>query len=280
MHAYSVDDGETTSVPAFQIRWEEDDLSLLETHPLTPEAAATGDGDVGIDTTDDNPRGRQGGSNDDPGSDDSGLATGAIAGIVVGVALFVALVLISGFIWYRKRYLKSVQAPGQGVEGDEKPGAAASQLVNPDGLPPVYPGVPQEMQGSHQFAPPGTIQDGTAKNPAEVQAIPAYGHNPPVQYVEAAVPHQVPHQVPYGMPVSYGAPGSAPMASELYTSTTRPSELGASGYPNTGTHPPELHGVDRVAGPQPHATTGQIHPSPPVVEMQASTARPTELGSG
>lgn len=240
MHAYSVDDGETISVPAFQIRWEEDDLSVLETHPLTPEAVATGD--RGSDDRDgDSKVGPDESGGGEP--DDSGLPTGAIAGIVVGVALFVAVVLISGFIWYRKRYLKGVNGPGQGADGGEKPGAAATQLNNAEGLPPVYPGFPQEMEASYQFAPPGTIQDGTARNPAEVQAIPAVVHNPQVQEVGAAIPHQVSHEVPHGIPVGCVVPGASPGASELYTSTTRPSELEAGTYPNTGTHAPELHRI-------------------------------------
>lgn len=45
MHAFSVDGGQTTSVPAFQIRWEEGELSLLQTHLLTPGTPATGDSD-------------------------------------------------------------------------------------------------------------------------------------------------------------------------------------------------------------------------------------------
>ena len=276
MHAYSVDDGETTSVPAFQIRWEEDDLSLLETHPLTPEAAATGD--VDSDTTDDGPLRRPSGRLDDEDTVNSGLPTGAIAGIVVGVTFFVDIVLISGFIWYRKRYLKGAKASAQGVEGDRegdgKPETTASQLVNPAGLPPIYPGVPQEMEASHQFAPPGIIQDGTVKHPAEVQAIPSFVYNPAVQQLDGvAAP-------PQGVPVSHATNGSLPVASELYSYTTRPSELGPSTNLTAGTHPLELHGVDRVAGRSPAAATERTHQSHVVAEMQASTIQPTELASG
>lgn len=251
MHAYSVDDGETTSVPAFQIRWEEEDLSLLETHPLTPGAAATGDTVGGSD----NPKPAVSGGSSGGDEGGGGLPTGAVVGIAVGVALLVAIVLISGFLWYRKKYLKSAKCPGQGLGENEKPGPTVCQPLNPGVLLPVYPGGPQEMEASHQFPPPGAWQDGTAKRPAEVQAIPASVRNLPIQQPDGVTSPQ--------------------HASQIHTSTTvRPSELAGRIYP------PGPRGSHQVPELSQQTASGNVQGAPHVAEMHASTVRPVELASG
>ena len=284
MHAYTVNDGETTSVPAFQIRWEEDDLDILETHPLAAVETGSSDGDSGGDSGGGS-SGDGGSGSDNTGQEDggdtggdsggSGISTGAIAGIVVGVALLVAIVLISGFLWYRKKYLKAAKSAEQDAQG-EKPDTTSGPGVNPTGSPPIYPGVPQEMEAANRFPPTGVLQDDATKTATELQANRATVPISPVQQLDGSpVAHQSPGSPPYNMVSANG-----PVASELYSHTTRPSELGGGNHGSWGPHASELHGQHQVPELPPQATMGRVGAGSPVAEMHASTVRPIELASG
>lgn len=285
MHAFSVHGGETTSVSTFQIRWKEDDLSLLEMHPLKPAAAATGDSDgdspngggSGPKATSGVDGGNRGDSDGDEGSGGGGLPTGAIAGIVVGVALLVAIVIIAGLLWHRKRHLKQAKSDGQD-QGGQKTDAAAGQPINSTGLPPVYSGVPQEMEATQKPAPPGTFQHDLTDTAAEVHEEPRPSHHPPIQQLDGL---SVPHRPSNGIPPPTTTPRNAPLASKLYNSTTTiPSELGGGSYSNAGNYPSELHSLQGIPELSSRTVAGYTHTSPSVAEMHAFTVRPTELASG
>ena len=280
MHAFTVNGGKTTSAPAFQIRWEEDDLSILETNPLTPAAAETGDsrntpsgkssGSKSASPTD---SGSSDGSGD--GGDDNtgggGLPTGAIVGIAVGVALLVAIVLIAGFLWYRKRYLKAGQTGGgQSTTDSEKPNAGAEKPFNPEGAPPVYPDVPQEMQGSEKVAPGELPLNTPRMSPSDEQA----SHGQTIQQLGGS---PVPPAGLTGVSQHHMPGSNALMPSELYSSTsTMPIEIGSWGHPASGAYTVEIAGAPQMPELPPQQGMGELHATPVASELQASTVHPVE----
>lgn len=285
MHAFTVDGGKTTSAPAFQIRWEEDDLSLLETNPLTPAAVETGDpknipgddrprstsappsdGDVG-----------EGGGRDtsiDDNDGGGGLPTGAVVGIAVGVALLVAIVLIAGFLWYRKRYLKARRA--EELVGGEKPSAGTEKPFNPEGAPPLYPDVPQEMEGSTKVVPGELPSYGPRMSPVEGQTSKVHVYDHTVQQLDG---FPVSRPMPPGVSQHHTPASNAPMPTELHSSTkTMPTELGSWSHLGSATYPAEIDGARQVSGLLPQKGLGELHATSVTSELQASTARQTALG--
>lgn len=126
--ATNPEDDTQTDVPAFEIRWEEDDLSLLETHPQTPEAITTseptGDGstdsNLGPTETSGSAVGDRGQQNDDAAI--GGISRCTVVGIAVGVPLAVILLCAVAFYWYRRRYLKPPPPPPKYDVDNEKTG--------------------------------------------------------------------------------------------------------------------------------------------------------------
>lgn len=287
MHAFTVDGGKTISAPAFQIRWEEDDLSLLETNPLTPAAAETGDskntqrgersGPVSAyptesDTGDGTEH--EGGDNNDGGG---GLPTGAVIGIAVGVALLVAIVLIAGFLWYRKRHLKDRMS--EDVVGVEKPSTDPEKRFNPEGAPPVYPDAPQEMEGSTKMAPGHPPLNGPGMSPpGNEQASQGRAHDQAVQQLDGS-PVSPPELA--GVSQQHTPGGHVPIASERHSSTaTVPAELGSWSHPGSGTYAAGIDGIHQVPELPPQQGMGELHATPVASELQASTPRPTKRRSG
>ena len=124
MGAYTTSGRVTSYAPAFQIRWREDDLSLLETHPLTPGAPAwTTTNEESPTPTPTDTSGAQEESDEDNGG--LGLSTGAVAGIAVGVAVFAILLCSAAFVWYRRRHLKPLAAgPEDAIDSEKTSGGA------------------------------------------------------------------------------------------------------------------------------------------------------------
>lgn len=288
MHAFTVDGGKTTSVPAFQIRWEEDDLSLLETNPLTPAAAATGGSEntpggersrpKSASPTD---RGTGNGGGDSSSGDDNGegkLPTGAVVGIAVGVALLVAIVLIAGFIWYRKRYMKAEKSGGQDPMENEKTNGGKGHPFNPEGAPLVYPDLPQEMEGSTKVAPAKLPPNGPGMSPVKGRTSQGHTHGHTVQQLDGSA---VSRPAPPGISQHTTPRGNVPAPLELYSSiTTMPTELESENYPASGTYPAEIDGVHQVPELHPQQGMGELHTTPVASELQASTVRPAKRRSG
>ncbi|KAI2619859.1 hypothetical protein GGS26DRAFT_321794 [Hypomontagnella submonticulosa] len=213
-----------------QIRWASSDLSILETHPLTPGLIlATGGGD-----TDSSPTGSPTGSSDGTGlaqptgtSDESrgqgGLSTGAQVGIGVGVGLFGLLAIglaVFFILWYRKKRSKGPDA--------NKP--ATTQPQPPPGQYPVH-------QYPYMSGPGG--QQGQTPQGYSQPMYPGY-----TQYVD-----------PKTGAVTY------------YSSVPHPTELGGTAV--TSSAPTQSQGAPSVVGSQPtHArdsTVSGSQPMPPQV---------------
>lgn len=287
MHAFTVDGGKTTSVPAFQIRWEEGDLSLLETNPLTPAAAET---DNSKDTPSDEKPGSESESPTESGTGDKirdkgrdgnegggGLPTGAVVGIAVGVTLLVAIVLFAGFLCYRKRHLKARRS--EDAMGVEKLSTGPEKPFNPEGAPPVYPDVPQEMEGSTKVAPRQAPLNGPGMSPHSKQQV-SQGrpHDEAVQQLDGS-----PVSPPELASVSQQhTPGSnVPISSEFHSSTaTIPAKLESWRHPGSGTHPAEIDHIHQVPELPPQQGMGELHATPVASELEASIPRSTKRRSG
>jgi LPXTG-motif cell wall-anchored protein len=85
--------GNAKSAPAYQIRWKESDLSILQTHPLTPTAGPIG--------TRDNPSLAT--KSESPPSSKGSLGTGPKVGVAVGTVAGVILLIVAGFLLWRRR---------------------------------------------------------------------------------------------------------------------------------------------------------------------------------
>ncbi|KAM0563592.1 hypothetical protein ACHAPJ_001316 [Fusarium lateritium] len=82
------------SIYPIQVRWRESDLTILETHPLSPGVTPTSVGDNDVD------------GDESQGNDK--LSSGAIAGIVIGSVAFVILLCVAGLLLHRRRKIKRV----------------------------------------------------------------------------------------------------------------------------------------------------------------------------
>ena len=155
---------DTIIVPAFEVRWRESDLSLLETPPLTPGANPTDNPESGSRTE---PTARPT-EDPEPGSDESdnvGVSTGAVAGIAVGVAVLVAALCAAAFVMYRRRHRKT----DGGATGDT-PAEVKSFGGLTHGQPSEIgtssylgatkaPGVlPTELAGAHYYSADGAVE--------------------------------------------------------------------------------------------------------------------------
>jgi hypothetical protein len=85
--------GDANSAPAYQIRWKESDLSILETHPLTPTAS--------VGTRENPSLATASGSSQSPSA--PSLGTGPKVGIAVGAIAGVILLVVAGFLLWRRR---------------------------------------------------------------------------------------------------------------------------------------------------------------------------------
>ncbi|POS77340.1 hypothetical protein DHEL01_v204263 [Diaporthe helianthi] len=116
---------------ALQVRWQESDLSILETNPTVPgstySATATATpGSMGINTNAATPfpssgtTNAQNDSDGDPGSDsDDGLSSGAIIGIAVGVGgmgVALAVSAVAFFVWRQRKRKRETTANGTRIE--------------------------------------------------------------------------------------------------------------------------------------------------------------------
>ncbi|KAK0643729.1 hypothetical protein B0T16DRAFT_459841 [Cercophora newfieldiana] len=114
-----VSQGIDTLQPVFQIRWKSSDLSILETHPLTPGlrlAAETSSAvSVGTNTPTDSVEGRNGTSGP---ADSSGLTTAAKVGTGVGAAILAVLLFASFFLFLRRYRSTRLKQAGSPVTGD------------------------------------------------------------------------------------------------------------------------------------------------------------------
>lgn len=122
-----------SSAALIQIRWQSSDLSILETHPLTPGLRFV--------STTSAPPGELGGTSS-PNSDDSGgLSTGAKAGIGAGIGAAALLFLIAVIIFIRRHRSTRLNQPaeihlevcgtdtsGTGVKPAEKANVAYSPI--------------------------------------------------------------------------------------------------------------------------------------------------------
>ncbi|KAF4977062.1 hypothetical protein FDECE_18396, partial [Fusarium decemcellulare] len=118
LHAFSVSGKKTLSVPAFQIRWAESDLSALETHPLTPgeaSAASTAASKTAVTVTGSGPTSTDSESSS-ASSSSSGLPTGAVVGIAVGSAAIVAIIAAVIFCVFRRRLRASKKGPDPPIQ--------------------------------------------------------------------------------------------------------------------------------------------------------------------
>ncbi|MBE3043280.1 hypothetical protein IMZ48_12060 [Candidatus Bathyarchaeota archaeon] len=140
---------------AFEIRWREEDLCLLETHPQTPGAPAASGIDCESPSRSTETSGTSQEEKDGDGEDggEGGISRGAVAGIAVGVTfLAVFLCAAAFFIWYRKRNLKPPPTTPEDVLNGERTSGGAT------------PSGPQEMEayGKLQQLTPAAEMDGNA----------------------------------------------------------------------------------------------------------------------
>lgn len=141
--AISVDeDGQSSFLPAFEIRWEKKDLSILETHPQTPEVDVTAQTDHKSST--ENSReptktpppadeGESSKSQDVPvgsGEDevDTRISRSPVVGIAAGVAVISILICAAAFFWYRKRHLKGTPTVSNYISDSEKTGGGETTV--------------------------------------------------------------------------------------------------------------------------------------------------------
>lgn len=163
--AVTVDEsGAKTSVPALEIRWREEDLTLLETHPLTPGLVVTEGAESGSRAT------SASAPTDGPDDNGGGISTGAVAGIAVGATALVAILVgVAFFVWYRKRKQRAAAAGVAAAPPAPATSSGSSVEKPPGGLvyyggPPVpgmvqYPGaMPTEMPGAHYHTKEGAVE--------------------------------------------------------------------------------------------------------------------------
>ena len=136
------EDGQSSFLPAFEIRWEKKDLSILETHPQTPEVDVTAQTKHKSSTESspeptktpppgDNSESSQ--SQDIPGGSgeekaDTGISRGVVVGIAAGVALISIFICAAAFFWYRKRHLKRTPTASNHTPNGEKTGGGETDV--------------------------------------------------------------------------------------------------------------------------------------------------------
>lgn len=93
---------------AIQIRWQSSDLSILETHPLSPGVkyapSTTAPSPTTTATSAKSSSLSTSGSSDSTGKPNPGLGSGAKAGIGIGAALGVLALVAIGFLLWRRRH--------------------------------------------------------------------------------------------------------------------------------------------------------------------------------
>ncbi|KAI1778733.1 hypothetical protein F4818DRAFT_227327 [Hypoxylon cercidicola] len=111
-----------------EIRWAESDLSILETHPLTPGLVLAGETsgtatrtEAGAETTQTGPASTVTVLSQDPPGGEGGLSTGAQIGIGVGVGLF-GLLGIGLALFFILRYRRNRKNAGQPPMRQPPPG--------------------------------------------------------------------------------------------------------------------------------------------------------------
>ncbi|KAK5993676.1 hypothetical protein PT974_07111 [Cladobotryum mycophilum] len=157
------------SIFPIQVRWRDVDLSILETHPLTPGLKPTGGGGGG--------GGSGKGSGGSGGSHKDGLSGGAIAGIVVGSVLVVLLVAGIGLPWFllrRGRNKKAQQEQNQSPQdmnetGFQGPPQQAAPTTPRSPAPPSHPH--QVNASDNMSARGGFVSTGDANIDAELRRI-------------------------------------------------------------------------------------------------------------
>jgi hypothetical protein len=116
-----------TNAAGYQIRWKAEDLSVLETHPLTPGLV--------LNTKIPSPTSasQTGSSSSLPTNSNStlsskaGLGTGAKAGIGIGVVLGITVLTVIGFFLWRTRRSKNTAVAR--LESDDR-GHDAPEVVD------------------------------------------------------------------------------------------------------------------------------------------------------
>ncbi|KAI0376767.1 hypothetical protein F5Y04DRAFT_265701 [Hypomontagnella monticulosa] len=217
-----------------QIRWASSDLSILETHPLTPGLILA----TGGDDTDSTPSGSsdktgpaQPTGTSDGATGQGGLSTGAQVGIGVGVGLFGLLAIglaVFFILWYRKKRSKGPDANNPATTQPQPPpgqypvhqypymsGPGAPQGQTPQGYPqPMYPGYTQYVDpktGAVSYYSPvphptelgGTAVTGSA--PTQSQGAPSVAGSQPTQARDSTisgVQSMPPQATPSGFPAT------------------------------------------------------------------------------
>jgi hydroxyethylthiazole kinase-like sugar kinase family protein len=93
-------------VPAFEIRWKETDVSLFQTHPLTPTLAISVTGSSSTLASSSARKTDDGQRSIFDEVVGTGLSRGSIAGIAVGVSAVVLLISAGVFLLWTRRLNK------------------------------------------------------------------------------------------------------------------------------------------------------------------------------
>ncbi|KAH7114630.1 hypothetical protein EDB81DRAFT_920569 [Dactylonectria macrodidyma] len=169
-HAISASGDNTDHVPAFQIRWAESDLSVLETPPVTTadppsEASRSTATVIGTASTE---------SKSSPSS--PSLSTSTVAGIAVASAAIVAIIAAFLFFLFQRRVLHASQKD-QGPAPQQQPYVWMPELETPAqpvsavAAPkqPYVSGTIPELEPREKSPPAGNIGGGVAYMPANAR---------------------------------------------------------------------------------------------------------------
>ncbi|KAL6401765.1 hypothetical protein AUP68_14219 [Ilyonectria robusta] len=131
LHAISTSGDNTVSVPAFQIRWAESDLSALETPPVenTDESSTSRSTVTVISETSTASQSSSTTSVGSGSSSNSSLSTGAVVGIAIGSAAVVAIIAAASFFMFRRRVTASQKGPGPSWQ--DQPHSGMAELDTP-----------------------------------------------------------------------------------------------------------------------------------------------------
>ena len=123
----------TVSVPAFQIRWAEDDLSALETPPIKRINTSLESESIIIETAPTSTESKSSTESESP-SNSPGLPTGAVVGIAIGSAAFVAIMAAVVFFLFWKR-IRNASQKNQSPPAQDQPGGGMAELATSQ---PIY----------------------------------------------------------------------------------------------------------------------------------------------